>query len=183
MEDSPSYTSGQGDLSMMINERTALLVFAFLIVAGAYSVLPSQSKIAGSHSMYRISSTPSAGDSNFCAKCHPDIAGNISSNHTDKAHGAFAGCICHGYYPNYTSITGPNGLNYNYTINLKHNLTKNIYCTNCHTRYNSSGGIELGNNRSGVNQSGHYVYLNKSNKTEIYDRVFTYFNQSPFGPL
>lgn len=168
---------------MNLNEKTALLVFAFLLVAGAYSILPSQSKISGSHSMYRVRTNPTTGDANFCAKCHPDIAGNITSNHTYKAHGAFAGCVCHGFYPNYTSIMGPDGKNYNYTINLKHNLTKNMYCTNCHTRYNATGDIDIGNNRSGVNQSGHYVFLNKSDKTEIYDRAYEYFNQSPFGPL
>lgn len=160
-----------------------ILITLFILISAIYAILPSQSKISGSHSVYKIRSTPAMGDINFCAKCHPDIAGNISANHSYKAHGAFAACICHGYYPNYTSFPGPSGVNYNFSINLKHNLTKDMYCTNCHTNYNATGQIDIGNNSNAANQSGHYIYLNRSNKTEIYERAYRYFNQTPFGPL
>jgi len=160
-----------------------LLLLAFIMIAVVYSILPSQSKLSGSHSVYRVRTSPLMGDIYFCAKCHPSIAGNITSSALYKAHGAFSGCICHGYYPNHTSFPGPFGKNYNYTINLRHNLTKNIYCTNCHTRYNATGDIPIGNNRNAVNQSAHYIYLNDSDKSEIYERAYRYFNQSPFGPL
>lgn len=160
-----------------------VLLISLLFIGIVYSVLPSQSKISGSHAVYRQRSLATFGDTYFCAKCHPDIAGNISANHTYKAHGAFAACICHGYYPNYTSFPGPSGLNYNFTINLKHNLTKDMYCTNCHTQYNTTGQIPIGNSRNAANQSGHYIYLNRSNKTDVYERAYRYFNQSPFGPL
>ena len=162
--------------------RTALII-SFFFLAAVYSILPSQSKVSGSHSVYKVRTTPSVGDISFCAKCHPAIAGNVSSSYLYQAHGSFASCICHGFYPNSTSLISPDGKNYNYSINLKHNLTKNVYCTNCHTSYDTTGQIDIGNNSNAINQSGHYIYLNKSDKTEIYDRTLRYFNKSPFGPL
>jgi hypothetical protein len=168
---------------MMKKDPKYILAITFILIALVYAILPSQAKIFGSHSVYKVRSTPTTGDIYFCEKCHPDIAGNITVNHTYKAHGAFSGCICHGYYPNYTAITGPNGLNYNFSINLKHNLTKNIYCTNCHTNYNTTGQIDTGNISNAINQSGHYINMDRSNKTELYERAYRYFNRSPFGPL
>jgi hypothetical protein len=162
---------------MKRNVSSALLV-ALFFVAVVYSILPSQSKIAGSHSVYRIRNSSATGDLFFCAKCHVDIAGNITSSNIYKAHGSISACICHGYYPNYTNLGGEN-----ISINLKHNLTKNVYCTNCHTRYNTTGQIDIGNNQNALNQSGHYIYINQSNTTEVYERAYRYFNQSPFGPL
>ena len=169
----------------MISKRDPkfILLLLFILIAGIYAILPSQSKISGSHSVYKVRTTPSTGDIYFCQKCHADIAGNISANHSYKAHGAFSGCICHGYYPNYTAIAGPNGVNYNYSINLKHNLTKNMYCTNCHTNYNTTGQIDIGANSNAQNQSGHYINIDRSNKSEIYERAYRYFNRTPFGPL
>jgi hypothetical protein len=167
----------------MKGDKSAILVIVFLFIAIVYSILPSQSRISGSHSIYKVMTNPTIGDMNFCNKCHSDIAGNISASFNYKAHGAFAGCICHGYYPNYTAILDPQGANYNFSINLQHNLTKNVYCTNCHTNYNATGQIDIGNNFNAINQSGHYIYLNQSNKTDVYERTYRYFNQSPFGPL
>jgi hypothetical protein len=162
----------------MKKDTTSILLISFLVVAVGYSILPSLSKVAGSHSVYKTRSTVSTGDLYFCAKCHPDIAGNISSSPIYKAHGSISACICHGYYPNYTNLGGVN-----ISINLKHNLTKNIYCTNCHTSYNATGQIDIGNNPNAINQSGHYIFLNQSNTTEVYQRAYRYFNQSIFGPL
>ncbi len=170
-----------------MKKDTALILFlSFLFFAVAYSILPSESRFAGSHSMYTVKNSTTTGDMDFCAKCHPDIAGNISnvsSPSNYKAHGEWSGCICHGYYPNYTALAGPYGGNVNVSINLKHNLTKNIYCTNCHVSYNSTGDLDIGNSRSGLNQSGHYITINRSNTTDIYERAYRYFNRSPFGPL
>ncbi|MFQ6105841.1 MAG: hypothetical protein ACE5NL_02090, partial [Candidatus Hydrothermarchaeaceae archaeon] len=70
----------------------------------------------------------------------------------------------------------------------KHNLTKNIYCTNCHTNYTQTGenaGKILTRNVSGQetwteNQSAHYIFFNRSDETlidELYNRSKTYFEQ------
>ncbi len=163
-----------------------MLMIAVLLVAVLIANLPTQSTFAGSHTIYRQrnSSGTVYGDEYFCQKCHPDEVANISGG---SAHNSTA-CICHGYYPNYTKGYGPYGESYNYTINLKHNLTKDIYCTNCHTRYNTStGAVQTGVNDTNepilvANQSAHYIYLNSSNLTEIYDRAFFYLNRS-FGPM
>jgi len=154
----------------MKRDEAWILVMVFLVVGLVYSVLPGISKFAGSHSMYRIKNSSIVGDLAFCEKCHTNEAGNLTSGSVYKAHGAFTACICHGFYPNYTNLGGEN-----ITINLKHNLTKNIYCTNCHSSYDlATGNITIGNGRSGLNQSGHYIYLNRSNSTE----VFNLYNKS-----
>jgi hypothetical protein len=155
-----------------------LLLVVFLALV---ATLPTKTSLAGSHTMYKFRNGSGAGygDEYFCEKCHPSIAGNVSGS---SAHNNTA-CICHGYYPNYTKIAGPYGEGGDVSINLEHNLTKDIYCTNCHARYNdTTGGIDIGNNQDGRNQSAHYIYLNRSNTTEIYNRAWRYFNRS-FGPL
>jgi hypothetical protein len=103
----------------------------------------------GSHSLflYKNASTYPTSAAEFCVKCHPEKVNNISlSVHRN------AGCICHGYNPNLTQ---------EYNINLAHNLTKNIYCTNCHSKYDDAGNITIhqqdSNNISGLNQSAHYI--------------------------
>ncbi len=157
-----------------------MLLITGLMVALVFN-LPGRTSLAGTHTVYKFrnGSGSGFGDEYFCQKCHPSIAGNISQA---SAHNSTS-CICHGYYPNYTDILGPYGVNEDIMINVKHNLTKNIYCTNCHTNYNdTSGGIDIGNNQDGRNQSAHYIYLNSSNLTDIYNRAWTYFNRS-FGPL
>ncbi len=72
-----------------------------------------------------------------------------------------AGCICHGYSPNLS-------------LNIRHNLTKDIYCTNCHSDYNSEGEIVVYYSPVVVamNQSAHYI----TNNTEIlYNHSYKYF--------
>jgi len=156
---------------------TVLLLLTAMVVAMAF-ILPGKTSIAGSHTVYKIRNSTNYGDAYFCEKCHPTIVGNITGS---IAHNSTA-CICHGYYPNRTKIDGPYGESLNITINVKHNLTKNIYCTNCHTRYNDTGDIPIGNNVNAKNQSAHYIYLNSSNLSEIYDRSWKYFNRS-YGPI
>ncbi len=156
---------------------TIILLFTAMIVALIFN-LPGKATLYGSHTLYKTRNSSAYGDAYFCEKCHPQIVGNVTGS---IAHNSTA-CICHGYYPNYTKLYGPYGENYNYSINLQHNLTKNIYCTNCHTRYNDTGGIAIGNDVDARNQSAHYIFLNSSNLTEIYNRSWYYFNRS-FGPL
>ncbi len=156
---------------------TVLLSLTALMVAVAFN-LPGKTTFAGSHTAYKTRNNSAYGEAYFCEKCHPSIVGNVTNS---IAHNSTY-CICHGYYPNYTKRFGPYGENYNYSINVKHNLTKNIYCTNCHTRYNDTGAIAIGNDVDARNQSAHYIFLNSSNLTEIYNRSWNYFNRS-FGPL
>ncbi len=121
---------------MKLGSTTVVLLLAALVLAIVFN-LPSKAAYSGSHTVYktRNSSGTSYGDAYFCQKCHPSIVANVTGS---IAHNSTA-CICHGFYPNYTKMYGPYGESLNYSINVKHNLTKNIYCTNCHTRYNDTG--------------------------------------------
>jgi hypothetical protein len=155
----------------MKTENAFLIGVVLFLVLAVYFFVPFRATFSGSHTIYKMRNSSVEGDAFFCAKCHPAIVGRIS---TARAHNLTTGCLCHGYYPNYTNLGG-----YNVSVNLKHNLTKNVYCTNCHTRYDSNTGNVTTYNVSGViiqtgNQSAHYIYFNDSNKTEIYDRAKTY---------
>lgn len=155
----------------------AIFLAVFIVIAISY-LLPTKTTFAGSHTIYE-SKNSSYGPAEFCSKCHPEVVGNLSSS---TAHNiAVTSCICHGYNPNANDLMR--------NINLTHNLTKNVYCTNCHTRYNESTGDIIiygdGNPVNVTNQSGHYIFFNSSNATlmgEIYNRSWRYFNRS-FGPL
>ncbi len=163
---------------MKLGSTTIVLLLAAFMVAVTINLPSKASFFGGSHTVVKTRNTTQYGDAYFCEKCHPSIVGNVTGS---IAHNSTA-CICHGYYPNYTKMTGPYGESLDYNINVKHNLTKNIYCTNCHTNYNDTGDIPIGNSVNAKNQSAHYINLNSSNLTEIYDRAWTYFNRS-FGPL
>ena len=153
-----------------------ILLIVILIVVITIYIFPQEARFAGSHTMYKTRSSSEYNRSNFCAKCHPNEAGNLS---TSGAHNILTtGCICHGYYPN---ITAGNS----YDINTNHTLTKNIYCTNCHTEYNSTGDLVVNaTDASGArvevnvqNQSPHYL-LNTSDpaeKDELYKQARRYF--------
>ncbi len=149
-----------------IDWRKALGVIAIIILLIIF-VLPREARFAGSHTVYATKTSEEHGSLAFCAKCHPDIAANITYG---GAHNQ-SGCICHGYMPN-------NSYGGGYDININHSLTKNIFCTNCHTRYNSTGNIEVGRDVNLQNQSAHYMFFNYSNKTEIYDRAEAYFQDN-----
>lgn len=100
--------------------------------------------LAGSHDLYKSEESPDV----FCSKCHPSSVINVSAGVHNPIN-----CYCHGYNPNSTSV--------DYNINMTHDLTKNIYCTNCHSKYNeTSGDIIINDGISGLNQSGHYI-MNK----------------------
>jgi len=144
-------------------QKKPVLILIGIVIVISTMIISSYALFAGSHNLF----TNKTDALDFCAKCHPDKVTimNLASNaHTG------AGCICHGYNPNATET---------FNINLAHNLTKNIYCTNCHTNYNSSTGnimIHSGT-LAAPNQSAHYL-INNSNKNLIYQNAKGFFNNS-----
>ncbi len=129
-------------------------IFGGLLVA---SMFTTYAVFSGTHTVYK-NTTPSTA-SDFCIKCHPDKVSILSGS----VH-AGAGCICHGYAPNATEL---------YNINIAHNLTKNIYCTNCHSEYNTTtGNITIHEGISGLNQSAHYI---TNNTAVLYGQARQFF--------
>ncbi len=124
-------------------EKKMILLLAIFGILLGISMSTTYAVFSGTHAISKNRTTPAE----FCTKCHPDKVSSISVS----AH-ANAGCICHGYNPNFSEI---------YNINLAHNLTKQIYCTNCHSNYDDSGNITIhrdsGVDISGINQSAHYI--------------------------
>ena len=132
------------------NKRIVVLA-AILIIATS---MTAYALLAASHTTYKTKD-------NFCTKCHGGVAANISAGVHDPAN-----CICHGY-----------NLNDAYNINRKHNLTKDIYCTHCHSDSNETGDIPLQVSPSyisGRNQTAHYLI--KDNETAIYEHAMAYLN-------
>lgn len=128
-------------------DKKILLLFAIFGVLLAASMLNTYAIFSGSHTVNKNTTPASAAE--FCQKCHPTKVTIVGSS----VH-ANAGCICHGYNPNLTDPTQ--------NINTAHNLTKNIYCTNCHSNYNVTTGnitihVDGSNITSGINQSAHYI--------------------------
>lgn len=147
---------------MELNRKHILITIAAGIVIGLIMITAS-GLFAGSHTLFENKTTASA----FCTKCHPDKVATLSIS--TNAHKNI-GCACHGYNPNVTEL---------YNINAAHNLTKNIYCTDCHTNYNlTTGNITIHNGEIIANkQSAHYL-INSSNKNETYRRAGQFFNNS-----
>jgi hypothetical protein len=112
------------------------------------SSMTAYALLAASHTTYKTKD-------NFCSKCHEGVATNISAGVHNPAT-----CICHGY-------------NLNTNLNRKHNLTKDIYCTHCHSN-STDGNISIHANISGNNQTAHYLI--KDNETAIYERAMEYLN-------
>ena len=127
--------------------KVTFLVIGLLVV-GLVAVINSQALFQGSHTLYTNKSSVDYGVAEMCVKCHQ----NQVSSTMVSAHGN-AGCICHGYNPS----ADPDQ-----SINLAHNMTKQIYCTNCHSNYDSDGQITIYSGVSGLNQSGHYITNNVS---------------------
>ncbi|MFQ6137422.1 MAG: hypothetical protein ACE5PM_09630 [Candidatus Hydrothermarchaeales archaeon] len=156
--------------------KKILLIIAFIVLL-AILILPREARFAGSHTMYENKSSSQYGRALFCNKCHPEIVANLS---TSSAHNiTTTGCICHGYNPNVT-------VGNLYDINLNHSLTKNIYCTNCHTEYNATGDLFVNAtdpstgdlvqvNVSG--QSPHYLFnvSDATEKEQLYIQSKNYF--------
>lgn len=122
--------------------KITLLVIGLLAV-GLIAVIDSQALFQDSHTLYTNKSSVDYGVAEMCLKCHPNqVTSTMVSAHAN------AGCVCHGYNPN---------IDPNKSINLAHNMTKQIYCTNCHSNYDSNGEITIYPGVSGLNQSGHYI--------------------------
>ncbi len=136
-------------------KRIAVLAAAIILV----SSLTAYALLATSHTTYKTKD-------NFCTKCHACVATNVSAGIHDPAN-----CICHGYLTNSTYDNGT------YDINRKHNLTKDTYCTNCHSDSNETGDIpiQVSPYISGRNQTAHYLI--KDDKTAIYDHAKEYLSK------
>lgn len=137
-------------------KRIAVLAAAIILV----SSLTAYALLATSHTTYKTKD-------DFCTKCHAGVAANVSAGIHNSAN-----CICHGYLTNSTYDNGT------YDINRKHNLTKDIYCTNCHSDSNETGDIPIRISPpyiSGRNQTAHYLI--KDNKTAIYDHARDYLSK------
>ncbi len=131
-------------------KRIAVLAAAIILV----SSLTAYALLATSHTTYKTKD-------NFCTKCHAGVATNVSAGIHDPAN-----CICHGYLTNST-----------YNINRKHNLTKDIYCTNCHSDSNETGDIpiQVSPYISGRNQTAHYLI--KDDTASIYEHAEGYLSK------
>ncbi len=140
-------------------KRIAVLAAAIILV----SSLTAYALFATSHTTYKTKD-------NFCDKCHADVATNVAAGIHDPAN-----CICHGYLTNSTYDNGT------YDISLKHSLTKDIYCTNCHSDSNETSDIpiRISPYTSGRNQTAHYLI--KDNKTAIYDHAIDYLSKGGHG--
>jgi hypothetical protein len=133
-----------------------------IIIAGILIILIisiANAMLSGSHELFKTETTPQE----FCSKCHPVSAANVSAG----AHSP-VNCICHGYNPNSSA---------QYNVNMTHNLTKKIYCTNCHSKYNeTSGNIMIYSGISGLNQSAHYII--NTTDPQLYNNSREFFNDS-----
>ena len=130
---------------------TGILIIMIISIANAM--------LLGSHDLSKTEVTPQE----LCNKCHPASAANVSAG----AHST-VNCLCHGYNPNSSA---------QYNVNLTHDLTKNIYCTNCHSKYNeTSGDIVIYNSISGLNQSAHYII--DSTDPQLYNNSRGFFSDS-----
>ncbi|MDO9516960.1 MAG: hypothetical protein Q7J10_02815 [Methanosarcinaceae archaeon] len=122
--------------------KVTFLVIGLLAV-GLVTVINSQAIFQDSHTLYTNKTSVEYGVAEMCLKCHPEqVSSTMISAHAD------AGCICHGYNPSAIPTK---------SVNLAHNMTKQIYCTNCHSNYDSNGNITIYSGVSGLNQSGHYI--------------------------
>ena len=136
------------------------MTFKKIIIVGVLMILIigiANAMFSGSHELFQNGTTPQQ----FCSKCHSASVASVSAGaHTS------ANCICHGYNPNSTA---------QYNVNMAHNLTKNIYCTNCHSKYDeTSGNLMIHDGISGLNQSAHYI-MDKAD-LQLYNNSRGFFN-------
>jgi hypothetical protein len=137
---------------LMISKKQLIAIVAIILLA---SLLPVHALFSNNHKLF-MNETIS---SQFCSKCHPASSVNVSAG----VH-ATINCFCHGYDP---VVEG---------VNKKHNLTKKIYCTNCHTKYDeNTGDITIKPGVSGKNQSAHYLIRNKTDP-QLYNNSRNFFN-------
>jgi hypothetical protein len=137
----------------MTLKKIIIAGMAIILIAGISNALFSES-----HKVYRNETAPQ----DFCKKCHIASSANVSAGVHNTVN-----CICHGYNPNVTAA---------YNVNITHTLTKKIYCTNCHSKYNeTTGEILLTPGANGVNQSAHYI-MNRSD-TQLLNNSRGFFNE------
>ena len=140
------------DMSDTTKERAVIIMAAAVIIAA--TAISVYGIFAGGHSTFVNQTEPD----DFCDRCHPMVTAAL----TGGEHGP-ANCICHGYNPN-SSVPGTD-----FDINRKHDLTKRVYCTNCHSEYDdATGEIQIKEGVSGINQSAHYI-INGSKKGTLYN--------------
>ena len=136
----------------MISKKIIMVVILIILIIGIANAMHS-----GSHELFKTETTPQE----FCSKCHSASAANVSAG----AHKPI-NCLCHGYNPNSSE---------QYNVNMTHNLTKKIYCTNCHSKYNeTSGDIIIYSGISGLNQSAHYI-INRTDP-QLYNNSRGFFS-------
>lgn len=137
--------------TLILKKKIIIVAINVLLIISIASAM-----LSGSHDLYKSGRDPQS----FCSKCHPASAANVTlSEHK------LINCTCHGYNPN---------SNVQYNVNMKHDLTKNIYCTNCHSKYDeTTGNITIHNNISGLDQSAHYII--KSTDTQLYNNTRGFF--------
>ncbi len=141
-------------VSDMRKQKTKPIVIVAALFVIATTAIVAYGIFAGGHSTYMNQPNPD----DFCDRCHPEITTALMGGE----HGP-ANCICHGYNPN-SSMAGTD-----FDINMKHDLTKRIYCTNCHSEYDdTTGEIAIGGGVSGINQSAHYI-INTSKRATLYN--------------
>ena len=139
----------------MISKKIIIVGISIILIIGIANAM-----LSGSHELFKTESTPQE----FCSKCHSASAANVSAG----AHSP-VNCICHGYNPNSTEPQN--------NVNQTHNLTKKIYCTNCHSKYNeTSGNIMIYSGISGLNQSAHYII--NTTDPQLYNNSREFFNDS-----
>lgn len=134
-------------------------ILAIVMIVSLVDAVPPPGPLFNSHKLYKNETTPDL----FCGKCHPEYKANVSYSVHHPIN-----CLCHGYNPNQTA---------NHNVNVKHNLTRSVYCTNCHTRYNeTTGDITIRPGVSGKNQSAHYLIRNKTDPG-LYNNSRAFFNR------
>ena len=138
-------------------KKQQILLLIILILFTSISI--SYGLFAGGHTVYMNTTGPVYDNIEFCVKCHRNVIETVLAGEHRSA-----GCICHGYNPNGSTM---------YNVNVKHNLTKDIYCTNCHSNFNETGQITINNSLSGLNQSGHYI---TANSTILFNHSKEFFN-------
>lgn len=140
------------------NKQIIIIIGILIGLVALVSFTITTALYHGSHATYLNKTDPTE----FCQKCHQNKVSTIMvSAHKN------ASCLCHGYNPSATP---------EYNINLAHNLTKQIYCTNCHSNYDSEGNITIHTNPyvSGLNQTAHYL---TNNTSILYEHAKQFFNQ------
>ncbi len=136
----------------MISRKSLVVILVIVILA---DLLPVHALFSNNHKLFKNETFPGL----LCSRCHPASSANVSAG----VH-APINCFCHGYDP------GVEG------VNKKHNLTKKIYCTNCHTKYDeNTGDITIRPGVSGKNQSAHYLIRNKTDPA-LYNNSRSFFN-------